>query len=415
MSKYIVLLMFILYSCKGYEINNNNEEIVFTSFSVKDVSNNEIYMLDVDLKNNRINSNGLLPYEFDLTKLIITYTLNTDQSDIEVRLNGVSQISGESLNDFTEPKVYEIYRSGDLVSTFECKALEKNELATLNPYEPDGFGVPENHVIEGGYKLIWHDEFNYLGKPNDKMWGMEYGFCRNHEDQWYQKDNANIVGNELVITAKKEKFRNPKYNPNATGDNAWKFTREYVEYTSASLVARKEYDFKYGKVFVRAKIPAVQGAWPAIWSTGNKYEWPLGGEIDIMEYYKNGVLANACWGGNSRWSATWDSSFKPISYFIEKDEEWKEKYHIWEMVWDEDFIKLYIDNDLLNSIDLSKTKNKGDHGASGGGDINPFSNDIEGFGQRMRLNLAIGGDNGRPITAKFPFEYCIDYIRVYQK
>lgn len=37
---------------------------------------------------------------------------------------------------------------------------------------------------------------------------------------------------------------------------------------------------------VRAKIPVAQGAWPAIWSTGNWWEWPLGGEIDMLEFYK---------------------------------------------------------------------------------------------------------------------------------
>ena len=40
---------------------------------------------------------------------------------------------------------------------------------------------------------------------------------------------------------------------------------------------------------------------------------------------------------------------------------------------------------------------------------------MKGFGQCMMLNLAIGGNNGRPIEATFPLEYRVDYIRVYQK
>ncbi len=282
-------------------------------------------------------------------------------------------------------------------------------------YEADGVGVPDNHTLDGGYKLLWHDEFNGTGTPNTEMWRFEEGFQRNEEDQWYQKGNAEMKENALVITAKQERVKNPNYNPNATGGNAWKQTREYAEYTSACIVAQNKYAFKYGKLIVRAKIPVEQGSWPAIWSTGNWYEWPLGGEIDVMEFYKNKVHANLCWGGNKRWDGTWNSKNYPITDFTSKDAKWAEKYHVWMMDWDDKYIRIYLDDELLNETDLSTTTNKSDHGAGDGGYINPYSNDFDGFGQVMMLNLAVGGINGRPIEATFPLEYCVDYIRVYQK
>lgn len=282
-------------------------------------------------------------------------------------------------------------------------------------YEADGVGVPDNHTLDGGYKLLWHDEFNGTGTPNTEMWRFEEGFQRNEEDQWYQKGNAEMKENALVITAKQERVKNPNYNPNATGGNAWKQTREYAEYTSACIVAQNKYAFKYGKLIVRAKIPVEQGSWPAIWSTGNWYEWPLGGEIDVMEFYENKVHANLCWGGNKRWDGTWNSKNYPITDFTSNDAKWAEKYHVWMMDWDDKYIRIYLDDVLLNETDLSTTTNKGDHGAGDGGYINPYSNDFDGFGQVMMLNLAIGGKNGRPIEATFPLEYCVDYIRVYQK
>lgn len=287
--------------------------------------------------------------------------------------------------------------------------------ANPESYEADGVGVPDNHTLDGGYKLLWHDEFNGTGTPNTEMWRFEEGFQRNEEDQWYQKGNAEMKENALVITAKQERVKNPNYNPNATGGNAWKQTREYAEYTSACIVAQNKYAFKYGKLIVRAKIPVEQGSWPAIWSTGNWYEWPLGGEIDVMEFYKNKVHANLCWGGNKRWDGTWNSKNYPITDFTSNDAKWAEKYHVWMMDWDDKYIRIYLDDVLLNETDLSTTTNKGDHGAGDGGYINPYSNDFDGFGQVMMLNLAIGGKNGRPIEATFPLEYCVDYIRVYQK
>lgn len=282
-------------------------------------------------------------------------------------------------------------------------------------YVADGEGVSDDHTLEGGYTLLWHDEFNGTGAPNSEMWRFEEGFVRNEEDQWYKSDNAEMKDNALVITAKKEQVKNNNYNPGATGGNAWKQTREYAEYTSACVVATDKYAFKYGKLIVRAKIPIEQGGWPAIWSTGNWYEWPLGGEIDILEFYRNKIHANLCWGGTSRWSGSWNSNSKDITEFTSKDAKWAEKYHVWTMDWDKDYIKIYLDGELMNETDLSTTTNKGDHGAGSGGDINPFSNDMEGFGQNVMLNLAIGGNNGRPIEATFPLEYRVDYVRVYQK
>lgn len=282
-------------------------------------------------------------------------------------------------------------------------------------FKADGEGVANNDTLAGGYKLLWHDEFNGTGSPNSAMWRFEEGFQRNEEDQWYSKNNAEMRDNALVFTARQERVKNPNYNPNATGGNSWKQTREYAEYTSACIVAQPEYAFKYGKVVVRAKIPVQQGAWPAIWSTGNKYEWPLNGEIDIMEFYKEKIHANVCWGGDSRWNGSWNSKNKLLSDFIKNDPYWAEKYHVWTMDWDEKYIRLYLDDELLNETNLDNTYNKGDHGAGAGGSINPYRNDIERFGQLMMLNLAVGGINGRPVQATFPFTYNVDYIRVYQK
>ena len=99
--------------------------------------------------------------------------------------------------------------------------------------------------------------------------------------------------------------------------------------------------------------------------------------------------------------------------------KWAEKYHIWRMDWDDNYIKLYLDDELMNEIDLSKTNN----GSGGLNDWwrgswrNPFKdagNDGEGFGQQIFLNLALGGNGGTPAISKFPLEYKVDYVRVYQ-
>ncbi|MCI1647147.1 MAG: family 16 glycosylhydrolase [Bacteroides sp.] len=286
-------------------------------------------------------------------------------------------------------------------------------LQDVDPAEPD----PRNPSTElDGMQLVWNDEFNGTGAPDATKWSFEKGFVRNSELQWYQEGNAECADGTLVITGKKEQVKNPNYQ---AGSSDWKKNREYAEYTSSSITASKSFNFKYGRVLVRAKIPTATGAWPAIWTVGNWWEWPLGGEIDMLEYYLVGgipsIHANACWGSNTRWSGTWDSYHRPLADFVAANSNWANQYHIWRMDWDKNYIKLYLDDELLNEIDLSNTTN-GSGGVSGieGAWQNPFSNNYESFGQYLILNLALGSNGGEPDDSKFPLHYYVDYVRVYQ-
>lgn len=253
-----------------------------------------------------------------------------------------------------------------------------------------------------GYELVWHDEFNTGDKPNSEFWSYENGFVRNKELQWYQSENANIIDGNLVITGKREIVKNKAYKEQSS---SWKENRKFANYTSSSINTNGKFDFKYGIVEVRAKIDTVSGMWPAIWTLGAEQGWPSNGEIDIMEYYQiNGephILANAAWGANWK-NVSWDSVKIPFTEFLKKDPQWPEKFHIWKMDWSENNIKLYLDDELLNEIDLSQTQNP---------------NGFNGFQQYhyILLNLAIGSNGGNPEHTVFPKEYRVDYVRVFQK
>lgn len=309
------------------------------------------------------------------------------------------------------------------VMTSSCSACDENGIvltpATSNPTprvavdSTDYKATCKNAVPTSydDYKLVWSDEFNIDGKPSDN-WVPEKGFQRNQELQWYQSDNATVSDGCMIIEGRLERVKNPNY---VEGSSNWKTNREYAEYTSSCMTTQNGYTFKYGRLEVRAKIPTATGSWPAIWTLGNQWEWPMNGEIDLMEYYiKNGtpsILANACWSSTRQWTAVWDESATPFTHFTSKDSQWAEKFHLWRMDWDSSYIRLYLDGELLNEIDLSKTQNQGYQGNTN----NPFSNDIENNGQYILLNLAIGSNGGIPDKSKFPLRYYVDYVRVYQK
>lgn len=257
------------------------------------------------------------------------------------------------------------------------------------------------------WQMVWHDEFEGSGPLNTDIWEAERGFVRNEEYQWYQQKNAYRQDGVLVLEGRLDSIPNPRYRE---GSNRWQENRPYAKYSSASVNTRRSYSFLYGRMEVRARIPAVIGSWPAIWLLGTKGEWPSNGEIDVMEYYhvngKPHILANAAWGNDKRYSAVWNSKKVPYRHFLELDPYWGEKYHVWLMDWTPEYIRIYLDGELLNDIDLSKTIN-----GKIGNRENPFH-----APQYILLDLAIGGINGgEPVADAFPMRYEVDYVRVYQK
>ena len=267
--------------------------------------------------------------------------------------------------------------------------------------------MPEPRKRDHTWTMVWHDEFDGTGPFDETKWTSEEGFRRNEEDQWYQAANSNRENGLLVIEAKLDSIPNPRYNPQSK--NVFE-QRPYAKYSSGSINTRGKYTFLYGQMEVRARIPAVMGAWPAIWTLGVKHPWPSCGEIDIMEYYQYKgvptVLANAAWGGEKPHVASWNSTYTPYNHFLEKDPFWGEKFHVWLMDWSEDFLRIYLDGELLNNIDIREIKN-----GSLGNFENPFRNP-----QYILLNLAIGGHHGGTLQHDaFPMRYEVDYVRVWQQ
>lgn len=108
-------------------------------------------------------------------------------------------------------------------------------------------------------------------------------------------------------------------------------------------------------------------------------------------------------GTDRRWTAKWDDPKKRITEF--DDPDWSDKFHVWRMDWDEAAIKLYVDGELLNEVDLSETRGGDREGR------NPFAQP-----HYILLNLAIGGTNGGdPSETEPPMLFEVDYVRVFQR
>jgi beta-glucanase (GH16 family) len=223
--------------------------------------------------------------------------------------------------------------------------------------------------------------------------------------QWYQPKNAYCKNGYLVIEGREEVVPNPYYNP-SSGD--WRSSSENANYTSACLITKGLQEWgPYGYYEIRARIDTAYGSWPAIWLLGTNNSWPHSGEIDIMEFYRIDkqptILANLAWGTEVQYKPKWSSSKLLYKEFLEKDKDWHKKFHVWSMSWDENYIKIYIDQELIHETNLNEVQNPDNK--------NPFAGDNKFY---ILLNLALGSNGGEPISSELPITYEVDYVRVYQ-
>lgn len=272
---------------------------------------------------------------------------------------------------------------------------------TIDPYLPDASTPP----AVTGKNLVWKDEFNVDGKPNTANWKYETGFVRNNELQYYQSANVNCMGGLMIFDGKREAVLNAKY---VSGSTDWRYSKQYSVWTSGSVISQGLQQFQYGQFEIRARIDTTLGSWPAIWTKGISGSWPYCGETDIMEFYRSSgsptILSNVAWGSSTSTSGTWNTKKITLASFIAKDADWCKKFHVWKEVWTQDYIYLYLDDQLLNTQSVAATTNP-----SANLPLNPHQQK-----HFFLLNLAIGSNGGTPRAISSTYKYEVDYIRVYQ-
>lgn len=244
-------------------------------------------------------------------------------------------------------------------------------------------------------KVAFSDEFNTPGRPDPTKWNYEIGFVRNKELQYYQPQNAWVEGGHLIIEGRQERVKNPNFK---AGSDDWKTNREHAEYSSASVITRERFSWKFGRLEVRARFRPEKGLWPAIWTKGVEKPWPQCGEIDLMEFYQDHLHANTAYGAIE--NQKWDSVRTPMKHFYERSPKWASEFHTWAMDWTPDYIRLSVDGELLNETVITEVKNPDG--------FQPFHQPIW-----LLMNLAIGSTGGDPTKTKFPARYEIDYVRIF--
>lgn len=237
------------------------------------------------------------------------------------------------------------------------------------------------------YTLSWHDEFEGSA-INSQYWSFDLGDgcpgnCGwgNNELEYYRRENAWVANDVLTIEARDENYSNRSY-------------------TSAKLKTAGKKSVQYGRIDIRALLPVGQGLWPALWMLGDNIGsvgWPSSGEIDIMEMIGGNNRENQV-HGTIHWNAGGHvSSGNPYTL---SSGTFATEYHVFTLIWDETYLRWYVNNQLFNTINIAEAGYEAFH--------QPFW---------FIFNVAVGGSwPGNPnSTTVFPQQMKVDYIRVFQK
>ena len=300
---------------------------------------------------------------------------------------------------------------------------------------PDPKKDPRRTYSTDGWELVWADEFDG-GDPLGYLenWRHEVGFLRNHEPQYYTSNRVeNCVQKDgvLTITARREKWPNPKYAERHLG--GWYRQKEFADYTSADLQSRRT--FHYGRVEFRAQMPGGWGAWPALWFLGDCLRkpkddgwlnWPACGEIDLVEIWGNNpTRVAACLHTADRGPKPDEKNYKANEHHKVTGggelranqpgtEPWN-GFHTYTLDWYEDRIYFFYDGRLYGDVDLSRS--------DWPDGTNPFRKPmfiimnlaLGGYGNRVVDEETVDEKTGKTIPAiQLPMEMKIDFVRYYQ-
>ncbi|CAD7089079.1 unnamed protein product [Hermetia illucens] len=313
-------------------------------------------------------------------------------------------------------------------------SLADEPRCALSPTQASGSAVHSNVFCSGD--LIFEDNFDWLDQGKWKH-EVTLGGGGNWEFQWYVKDSSNSYTENGVLHIKPtltsevlgEGFLTSgtlNLGSECTNSEWWGCERTGAPdnvlnpVRSARIHTINSFSFKYGRVEIRAKLPAGDWLWPALWMlpSENVYGgWPRSGEIDIMEsrgnrnLISNGVpIGPEQIGSTLHFGPDWSANAWPSAHYQRNSgggQGYNLGFHNYELEWTPDRLTFKVDGSELGTVWVG----------SGFWDRGAFSQNVPWFDNPwwwggndapfdqkfyLIINLAIGGTNFFPDDAWNP-------------
>lgn len=268
-----------------------------------------------------------------------------------------------------------------------------------------------------GRALVWAEEFNGASLDTG-VWNYDTGFgdfgWGNNEWQNYTNQLSNVrifdTGTESVLRITADCSEAPANPQNCN--------RRDGTITSGRINTAGKFDFRFGRVEARIRVPGEIGSWPAFWMLGAKFPqtgWPKAGEIDILELFNRDATGRNKISGAMHWCdesadannnncANFPSGKKDFARQLDTGSSLASDFHIYEMIWDASSVTMNIDGREYFTLAIDPVN------------MEEF---LDNF--YFILNVAVGGRPIVPDTAVnlpagtgWPMIMDVDYIRVYQ-
>jgi len=278
----------------------------------------------------------------------IEITSGVEVSDVYE--NGDANFDGAvNLKDIVRFKKYAVlgadFAAGallDIVDTDGDSAFAATDIVGLR-----GIILNAEKKNESELKLVFEDNFDTLSLDSSK---------------WDFTDYMKGYGVETAETSDVQSIERDENGNGYLHLTAYK--TEGGSYKSVkSISTGNKLTFVHGYLEIRAKVPTVQGAWPSLWlksNTGNtNLGWssnvPYNTEVDVFEVMGGNKAISELhkWQYDSTTGTTNDirySAKKSRNSYAITDNDW----HTYGMLWTEDSIKMYVDDELIQTYDLNK-------------------------------------------------------------
>lgn len=235
------------------------------------------------------------------------------------------------------------------------------------------------------YALIWNDEFDGPALDSrvwSKIWRSraDWAIHMSSNEKLYALEDGDLVLRGMV-------------NDFLPTDTA--------AFLTGGVWSRNKKAFGFGRLEVRAKFDVAQGFWPAIWmmpQTSKALNWPHGGEIDIMEHFRDNPYVNHT--VHSHYTYNLGKRNRPSHVAYPKYNEGE--YNTYTLERFQDSLVFFLNGKRTFNYPRFRKGNDGQF---------PFSQ----HDFYLILDAQLGRDRSPYIdTTKLPVELRVDYVRYYE-
>ena len=257
-------------------------------------------------------------------------------------------------------------RQYDLIGLISLFCL----LAACTPSQPE-------------WRLVWEENFDQINDFDPAVWSKiprgtaDWNNYMSDFDSLYEMRNGNLVLRGI------QNLTQPQ---------------DTAPFLTGGVYTKGKMGFMDGRLEIKAKLNGATGAWPAFWLLPQEGQWPMGGEIDIMERLNYDNIAYQTVHSHY----TYDLGFKTTPPQGSTGPIHPEAYNVYAVEMYADSLCFFINDQHTFTYPRIETDQEGQF---------PFHQPFY-----LLLDMQLGGSwVGAVDPTELPVEMSIDWVRFYQK